>query len=135
MKTVGRILIILAVAVAIAGVTLLAVNVSGAQASQSFGERQFSTGQEPNAGNSSSGLGQAGLAPGRFGSDSDRGGFDADRGGEGGGVFSLAEVLKNIAIVAVIVLIVTAVERLLKVIRRKRLAQVPVNASQPGRKE
>ncbi len=40
-----------------------------------------------------------------------------------------------LAIVAVIVLIVTAVERLLKVIRRKRLAQVPVNASQPGRKE
>lgn len=134
MKTVARILIILAVAVTIAGVALLVVNVSGAQASQSFGERQFSPRQELSSDSSSSGLGQAGSAPGQFGSDSGRGGFGDSRGGEGG-AFSLAEVFKNIAIVAVIVVIVTAVERLLKAIRRKRLAQVPVSASQPGRKE
>jgi len=130
MKTIGRILIILMVAGAIVGLTLLVVNVSGMQASQ-----PFARGEGSSFDGFSSEAGQANLGPGQFTPGFERGELrpDGERGTRG--VFSPAETLKNIAIVAVIVAIFAAVERLLKVIRGKRFAQAPVSISLSDRKE
>jgi hypothetical protein len=121
MKTVARILIILAVSVAIAGLALALANTTGVQASQTPGDQQSHAGQGTGSGQIAPSLGQAGLGPGH--------------GKTEGGAFSITEMLKNLAIVAMIVLAVVALERLQKGVVRGRHARVAVSARQPGRKE
>jgi hypothetical protein len=112
MKTITRIVIILAAAAVIAGLVLAVGNVTGVQAAQGTGQGQ------PHG---STGVGQGGIRP--------------VHGNSAGGSFSMAEIIKNLAIVAVITAGVTGIERLLTKLRMNRLVHQPVSRAQPGRKE
>jgi hypothetical protein len=103
MKTVGRILIILAVAAVIAGLVVTVVNVSGVGAAQVTGQGQFR----------------------------DNGFFTQGSGVPGSGrsvssSFSMIETIKNLALVALITAVVAIFERLLKIFRKNRLVRQPV---------
>jgi amino acid transporter len=111
MKTIGRILIILAAATIITGLALAVVNITGVQASQVTGQGQFHDN-------------------GRF----EQGGIRPDNGRSEGGSFSMAETIKNLAIVAVMTIVVVAFERLLRMLRKNRLVRQPVSREQLGRK-
>jgi hypothetical protein len=121
MKTIWRIILILAVAAAIGGLTLLLVNNgSGSAAGPGLerpGGRQFSDREFP-AGDLLEGF-EPGMHAGR---------------GESmeGGAFSWAETVKNIVVVAVLVAVVALLERLLKPGRARKAASVPVGAPPPG---
>jgi hypothetical protein len=107
MKTILRIVIILAVALGIAGVTLLAVNASDAGTAQPSRFREAAGSQ---GGRQSPGQGQEQLPEGFVpGNRLWPGHAENERG-----VFSLAETIKNIVIVAIIVLVVAFIERLEK---------------------
>jgi hypothetical protein len=111
MKTLLRILVILVAAGLIAGLAVAIVNVSGAQAAQPIDGAQFHSGQ--------------------FVPRNGQGDFHGGRGGELNGSFALAETLKNLIVVAVIVAAVAVLERTFKLIRRKRPAEAPVQSDRP----
>jgi len=109
MKTVLRILLILAVAAVISGAAVGLVNVSGAQASSSSDRPQFQ-----------------GAAAGGRGQFTPPSGAGFGRDDAAGGSLILATTAKNLGIVAVIVLAVAGAERLLKLVRSRRPAELPV---------
>lgn len=104
MKTVGRILIILAVAAVIAGLVVAVVNVSGAGAAQVTGQGQFH-------GNGFFTQGRGVPESGRSVSSS----------------FSMIETIKNLALVGLITVVVAIFERLLKIFRKNRLVRQPIS--------
>jgi hypothetical protein len=127
MKTILRIFIILSIALAISGVTLVAVNASGTGTAQTAGvggsgRGHFDSGTVPGAGQP-----PAGSTHDSFGA----------RGHEGNGsLFSLGETLKNIGIMAAFILAVVLIERLVKKTRGVRKAiLVQVSNEQPDGKE
>lgn len=127
MKTVLRIFIILLVAAAISGVTLLLVNNgSTSTLGQTVGE---SSGEQHSPGSRNLVPGQApdGFVPGS--------GRGHGEGMEGGGAFSWADSIKNIGIVAGFILVVALFERLIKAARTRKAARVPVSAPEPDGKE
>ena len=124
MKTILRIFIILAVALAIVGVTLAAMNANSTGTVQAF---------EAGAGRSLPGA--SGLVPGQAPEGFERGGFRAGLNEMNSGLFSLGETIKNVVIVTVFVLVVVLVERLLKARRTNKTTPVPVSNEQPDRKE
>jgi hypothetical protein len=125
MKTILRIFLILLVAAVIGGGTYLLVNngstsALGQTAGEGSGERH-----RPGSGNLVPGQAPDGFVPG------------SGRGhGEGmeGGAFLWAESIKNIGIVAVLVIVVVLFERLLKGARRKKAAPVVVNTLEMDQK-
>jgi hypothetical protein len=142
MKTVLRILIILAASLVIAGVTLAAVNASGSASAQfaesgrggnipsgsGFGQGQASSGIVSGGDSTGSGSFAQGQAPSGFGPGAGRG--EMDRGRSSGG-----ETVKNLLVIVVIVVVVVLFERLLRAIRKKKAAPLPVDVEQPVQKE
>jgi hypothetical protein len=128
MKTVLRIIIILAAALAIAGVTLVAVNASGT------GTAQFAGGGlgENHVPGSGEGWRQGGgpFAGGQ-GLRPQGDGFRNERGG----AFAWAETLKNIVIIAILVLAAALTERLIRKLRKPKPVPVMASREMPGGKE
>jgi hypothetical protein len=109
MKTIARALVILAAALAVAGLTYAVVQLSGAQ-------QQAAYGVDGPAAQRPAGAGEAGGRPAGL----------PGEGRQGGGLFAAAEVLKSFVIVAVITAVVAPVARLL---RRRDAALEEVPAS------
>ena len=122
MKTIIRILIILAVAAVVVGLTLAIVNSSGTSAPQLGEGRQFPGSADPGARPLGFDFGQGEGQP--------RG-----EGGVGAGAFSMMETVKNIVVIVLIVAVIAALEWSLKTMHRKHSAHVLVSAGLPDRKE
>ncbi len=121
MKTMGRILIILAAAMVIVGATLaITHNSSPTQfaASGPAGEEFRPRGDRP--GNVDSG--EAFQGPEGF-----DGGFRPDRNEIGGAPFTSAMLIRNVAIIAGFVVVVTLVEHFLKIRRPRRALKGPAS--------
>jgi hypothetical protein len=112
MKTLWRVLIILAAAAVIAGLAVSIVNISGVQAAPGTGQGQFHASAE-----------------------FQQGGVPSGHGRSAAGSFSLNETIKNLTILAVIIAVVVASERLIRIFGKKKLIPHPVGRGQPGRKE
>jgi hypothetical protein len=127
-RTILRILIILALAVGISGIAYLAVNASSG-----------STSGQQAAGNGGRQVPDAGFVPGNgqppagFQRGGDFHGGAGDRNGSGS--FSSGEMLKNIGICAAFILAAVVIEQLARKLWRKKLRPVPVKVNQAERKE
>lgn len=119
MKTILRIFIILAVTAVIGGLVFLLVNNSSVSTARvgpgRSGDRQFGGHAGFTEGDQPAGF-NGGARP------------DHDRGMEGSGLFSWAETVKNLIVVAVLVVVVAVVERLVKPKRARKVAPVAVSA-------
>lgn len=124
MKIIGRILIILAAALVIVGATLAITNSgSSAQyAASAAGGQAFRPGGDPL---SNVDLGEA-LVPGQRPEGFD-GGSRPDHDEIGGGSFISAQLIKNLAIIAGFVLVVTLLDRFLKIRRPRRALKDPAS--------
>ena len=119
LKLIARILIILAAAILVVGVTFAIVYASGAaQAASNFrGGGRFQPGGE-HAGGFIPGQGAGGFRDG--GNHLGRGEFGS------GGTSVLFNLLSNLGTIAVIVVVVVLVERLLENVRRRKVIKTPM---------
>jgi hypothetical protein len=126
MKTILRILIILVVAAVIGGGTLLLVN-NGSASGLGQGVGDNSLGRHlPGSGE---------MVPGAVPESFRQGRGPGHGQGLEGGAFSWSESIKNIGIVAVLIIVVALFERLIKAARTRKVARVAVSAPEPDGKE
>jgi hypothetical protein len=124
MKTVLRIIIILGAALVVSGGALLIVNTGGT------GTTQFPGGGEGRRLEGEYHVPGQGMFPKGSGQGN---GLKVGHSEENNGTIPWAVTLKNIAIIAGIVLAVALIERLLRTVRRKKT--IPASQEEPGRKD